>query len=79
MIKNIHKKILIFAFRSALLVIGGFFIYEIIKEAEATWLKYEYGNYYTYLLKKKVLHFILVFLSNLIILYMLVYLFKFTV
>ncbi len=78
MVKNINKKIFTLAFRSALLVIGGFFIYEILKEAEYTWLKYETGNYHLHLIKKKFLHFVLVFFVDLFILYLLVYLFKFT-
>ncbi len=79
MVKNINKKIFTLAFRSALLVIGSFFIYEIIKEAEYTWLKYETGNYYLHLVGKKLLHFILVFFVDLFILYVLIYLFKFTI
>jgi hypothetical protein len=78
MVKNINKKIFTLAFRSALLVIGGFFIYEILKEAEHTWLKYETGNYHLHLIKKKIIHFVLVFFVDLFILYLLVYLFKFT-
>ena len=64
-----HSHIILHAFRSALLFVAGFMIYEILISLEKIWNlrnpNYKIYNFY----QRKLLKFILIFIVDLIILY----------
>ena len=66
--KIIHYKILFHSLRTAILVIIGFLVYEILKIFENEWNKTYPNNELKYLGKRKLIHFIIIFIVDIIIL-----------
>ena len=73
---NNHKIIFFGALRTALIFISGFIIYEILKDLEAEWKKMEPNNHIFHFVKNKSYHFFAMFFIDLIILYLIFYLFN---
>ena len=71
-----HIKFFFHALRSALLVIVGFLIYELLKLIEVKWNKQRPSYKMTHFAKRKTYHFIIIFIADLIILYLIAILFK---
>jgi hypothetical protein len=77
MITNLtHKKIFLYSLRTALLIVAGFFVYDILKEFENDWNKTHPENKLNNLAQNKIIHFIVMFLIDVIILYLIVLLIK---
>ncbi len=52
--RNIHSHIFLHAFRTAVIFVAGFIIYEVLVELEKEWNKNNLVNAHTILLKEKV-------------------------
>jgi hypothetical protein len=72
--KNTYYKIFLHSLRTAFLMITGFLIYEILKLIEDEWNKIHPNNELKHLAKRKLLHFILIFIIDLIILLIIAFL-----
>ena len=70
-----HHKIFFHALRTALLFIAGFLSYEILKQLEIKWNKLHLNNETSHFAKRKSFHFIVIFLADLFILYLSIFLF----
>jgi hypothetical protein len=70
-----HLRILLHAFRTALVVIAGFLTYELLKIVESDWNKMYPNNKFSNLSHRKLYHFIIIFIVDLIILYLIALLF----
>lgn len=64
-----HVRLMSHAFRSALLFISGFIIYEILLNLEKLWNKKNPKNKLIHFYKRKTFKFILIFIIDLMILY----------
>jgi hypothetical protein len=64
-----HGILFLHAFRTALLFISGFLIYEILLNLEKLWNKYNPKNKLIHFYRRKIYKFILIFSIDLIILY----------
>ena len=70
-----HLRILLHALRTALVVIAGFLTYELLKIVESDWNKMYPNNKFSNLAHRKLYHFIIIFIVDLIILYLIALLF----
>ncbi len=70
-----HVRIFLHAVRTALLIIAGFIVYEILLEMEKTWNNIYPNKTYNFA-KRKSYKFVTIFLIDLLILYMFVYIFN---
>ena len=73
--KILHHVFFLDALRTALIVIAGFLIYEILKVIESNWNKLYPNNELIHLAHGKAYHFIIIFTFDLIILYLVALLF----
>ena len=64
------------ALRTALIFIVGFLSYEILKDAEREWNKISPNNEMIHFANRKIYHFLIIFISDLIILFLILVLFK---
>jgi hypothetical protein len=71
-----HKKNVINAFRTALVAIAGFIIYELLLEIEKLWNELTPSKYHYNLHKRRLLHFLGIFLIDLILIYTIFYIFN---
>ncbi len=71
-----HFRIFLHAFRTAVLIVAGFIVYEILLRLEKMWNRL-YPNAHMYnFAKRKTYKFITIFLIDLLILYLFVYAFN---
>jgi len=71
-----HLRLFSLAFRTAILFVAGFLIYEILIQLEKIWNQANPGNKPYYFYKRKLYKLILIFIIDLLILYGLVILFE---
>lgn len=71
-----HSKFFFHALRSALLVIVGFLTYELLKILESEWNKKHPSYEITHFAQRKTFHFIIIFIADLFILYLIALLFN---
>lgn len=71
-----HYRFFCHALRTALMFLAGFLSYEILKDLEYEWNKLHPKNETVHFAKRKLYHFALLFLADLIILYIILLLFK---
>jgi hypothetical protein len=69
-----HTRVLLSALRTAIIFISGFIVYDILKEFEYIWNKESPNNKIAHFRKKKIIHFIFIFILDIILLYMAFYL-----
>ena len=73
---GVHSHIFLHAFRTAIIFISGFIIYEIFVEIEKKWnKKYPSRRIYNFS-KRKFFKFLLILIIDMILLYMLYFIFK---
>jgi hypothetical protein len=70
------KKVLLIAFRTALLAIIGFTIYEMLVELEKIWNIHSPNNHKYHFHKRRILHFLAIFLIDLLLIYMIFFVFN---
>jgi len=71
-----HKRIFLNAFRTAVIFMTGFIIYELLLELEKLW-NYEFPDHKIYNFgKRKMYKFLFVFLIDLLLLYAIIFYFK---
>jgi hypothetical protein len=76
MLKNIsHHVFFLNALRTALIFIAGFLTYELLKIIESKWNKMYPNNEFSHFAHRKAYHFIIIFLFDLVILYLIALLF----
>ncbi len=73
--KIVHRVFFLDALRTALIVIAGFLTYEILKVLENKWNKLYPNNELIHLAHRKAYHFIIIFIIDLLILYVVALLF----
>lgn len=73
--KIIHHRFFFHALRTAILFIAGFLSYEILKLLEMEWNKMHPNNEVIHFSKRKIYHFIIIFLADLVLLYLIAILF----
>lgn len=73
--KILHHKIFLNALRTAIIFIVGFLGYELLKTLELEWNHSLPNNEVEHFARRKSVHFILIFLTDLLILYFIVLLF----
>jgi len=71
----IHHVFFLNALRTALIFIAGFLAYELLKILESKWNKMHPNNELRHFLHSKSYHFIIIFLFDLFILYLIAFLF----
>ena len=74
-IKIEHSRLFLHALRTSLIFIAGFLIYELLKEIEGIWNKLYPNNEFNHSLNRKLYHFFIIFLIDLLILYLIAILF----
>ena len=73
--KIMHHVFFFTALRTALIFISGFLTYELLKMLESKWNKMYPNNEFSHFAQRKIYHFILIFLFDLSILYLIALLF----
>jgi hypothetical protein len=68
--KILHYKIFFHAFRTALIFIAGFLSYDLLKFLEDEWNKSHPDNQIVHLAKRKSYHFLIIFLIDIFLLYL---------
>jgi hypothetical protein len=71
-----YNRIFLNALRTALIFIAGFLSYEILKDLEQEWNKITPNNKMVHFANRKIFHFLIMFMSDLIILFLILFLFK---
>ena len=71
----IHHDFFFNALRTALIFIAGFLAYELLKILESRWNKMHPNNEVRHFIHRKIYHFIIIFLFDLFILYLIAILF----
>jgi hypothetical protein len=71
-----HGRVLFNALRTALIFIAGFLTYEILKTLEAEWNRTHENKEEVHFAKRKSLQFIAIFLVDLIVLYIIAFMFN---
>jgi uncharacterized membrane protein YidH (DUF202 family) len=71
-----HHRFFINAIRTALIFIAGFLSYEILKYLEESWNKTHPNQQVHHFTRRKLYHFIIIFIIDLLILYTIFYLFN---
>ena len=74
--KITHFKFVLNALRTALIFIAGFLSYELLKILEAEWNTIHPNRELIHLSKRKLYHFIIIFIFDLFILYLIMLLFN---
>jgi uncharacterized membrane protein YidH (DUF202 family) len=72
----IHKRIFLHAIRTAIIFVSGFIIYEILVKLEKKWNNANPSNSMFHFHKRNSIKFILIFCTDLVLLYMLHLLFR---
>ena len=75
MAKIAHRRYFLHALRTALIFIAGFLSYELLKMLEAEWNATHPGHELRHLSHRKLYHFIVIFLIDLLIIYSIALLF----
>lgn len=70
-----HLRMFLNALRTAIVIVSGFIAYEILLELEKQWYMHYPNKYYNFS-KRKLFKLIIIFLIDLILLYVLFYIFK---
>lgn len=70
-----HLKIFLHALRTSLIFIAGFLSYELLKIIEGEWNKTHPNNELTHFANRKLYHFLIIFIFDLFILYLIALLF----
>lgn len=73
--KIIHNRFFLNALRTALIFIAGFLSYELLKMFETEWNKSHPKHHIIHLTKRKIFHFIIIFIIDLFLLYIIALLF----
>lgn len=73
--KITHNRFFLHSLRTALLFIAGFLIYDILKLLEIEWNKIKQNNETIHFAKRKSLHFLIMFIADLFLLYLIALLF----
>jgi hypothetical protein len=71
-----HHRFFFHALRTSLMFIVGFLSYEILKLLEEEWNNLNKNNEKVHFAKRKMYHFVVIFLADLVILYLIFLLFK---
>lgn len=71
-----HLRMFLNAFRTALIIVSGFIAYEILIELEIIWNKKNPGNQTRHFIYRKLYKLIIIFLIDLLLLYLVFYAFK---
>ena len=71
-----HLRMFLNAFRTALIIVSGFIAYEILLEFEIIWNKKNPGNQIRHFMHRKLYKLIIIFLIDLLLLYLVFYAFK---
>ena len=74
-IKINHHVFFLNALRTSLIFVAGFITYELLKILESEWNKTHPNNQLAHFARRKILHFIFIFIIDLIILYIIALLF----
>ena len=76
MAKNIeHHRFFLHALRTSLIFIAGLLTYELLKMLESSWNKMHPNNEFSHFAQRKIYHFIVIFLFDLSIIYLIALLF----
>jgi hypothetical protein len=75
-IKPNHLKIFLNALRTGLIFIAGFLTYELLKVLENEWNKNYPNNEISHFARRKMYHFIILFIIDLLLLYSIIFLFN---
>jgi hypothetical protein len=73
--KIIHRHFFLNSLRTALIFVAGFLIYELLKILEKKWNKTHPNNELSHFAHRKKYHFLLIFVIDLLILYLIALLF----
>lgn len=73
--KIIHRNFFLNSFRTAVIFVAGFIIYELLKTLEKKWNKTHPNNELSHFAHRKKYHFLLIFVIDLLILYLIALLF----
>ena len=73
--KIMHHKFFLNALRTALIFIAGFLTYELLKILESKWNKMYPNNEFSHFIHRKMYNFIIIFIIDLCILYLIALLF----
>ena len=73
--KIMHSVFLLNALRTAIIFIAGFLTYEIMKSLEIEWNKMHPNNELSHFAHRKMYHFLIIFMIDLSILYLIAFLF----
>ena len=73
--KILHHVFFLDALRTALIVIAGFITYELLKVIESNWNKLYPNNELSHFVHRKSCHFVIIFIFDLLILYLVALLF----
>jgi len=71
-----HSKFVLDSLRTAIIFIAGFLSYEVLKRLEDSWNKSHANNEMVHFAHRKAYHFIIIFLIDLFILYIIVLVFN---
>jgi hypothetical protein len=74
-IKIRHHEFFLNALRTSLIFIAGFLTYELLKILESKWNKMYPNNEFSHFAHRKVYHFVVIFIIDLLILYLIALLF----
>ena len=74
-IKIRHHEFFLNALRTSLIFIAGFLTYELLKIIESKWNKMYPNNEFSHFAHRKVYHFVIIFIIDLLILYLIALLF----
>ena len=75
-IKTNHFKIFLHALRTGIIFIAGFLAYELLKNLENEWNINFPNNEISHFSQRKIYHFIIIFIIDLLVLYSIIFLFN---
>lgn len=75
LIKISHYRFFLHSLRTALLFIAGFLTYDILKLLETEWNKMKKNNETIHFAQRKIYHFLIIFVADLLVLYLIALLF----
>jgi hypothetical protein len=73
--KFIHHEFFLSALRTALIFIAGFLTYELLKDLEIEWNRMHPNNEFSHFVHRKAYNFIIIFVIDLFIIYLIAFLF----
>lgn len=73
---NIHSRIFLHAFRTAVIFVSGFIIYETLAKLEKKWNDDNPSNKIFNFSKRKIIKFLLILIIDMILLYIIFFIFK---